>query len=314
MADDLDLFAQLPHGSYEGVVFAVLDISIETGSAGARHQFPYRPGQKIELTGREPVTGSMTAAMFNSLTQFKGGGNNGMFPAGITVLRQKVQSQKLGKLVIPTFGTIERAWVKLSEKATAIARNGVYITLRFEEDSAEAISQGGLPGIKGSMAELANTAALELAAIRVKFQIAVDDIESTTGTATDLLSSVQALNSSLQQIDDDLNRPARQAEALVSAINDLVETSSSHSLLTNPGNWAALNALLALRDAVASSVEDTLKGTTAVIGYTVKGPMSVAAIAKATSNSVEDLLKLNVFDDPYDVLEGEVVLVYDIEE
>lgn len=306
MADD-DLFSQLPVGSYEGVVFAVLDTVLETGSAAAFHKFPYRPGQKIELTGREPVTGHMTVAMFNSLTQFTGGGNNRMFPQAIQILRGKVQEQTLGKLVVPPFGTIDKAYVRLSEKYTALARNGCYVTLSFAEDNSDSISKGAVTVVQ-SMAELAQTADLELAAARVKLIMAVEDADSKSGTATDIISSVQAFNASLRAVDEDLSRPVRQAAAICSAIDDLLTTSTT---LLNPSNWAALNALLAVRDVVSTSVGDTLKGTTPIKNYTLSGPMNVAGIAIATSNSVEDLLKLNVFADAYDVPAGETVVVYD---
>lgn len=309
MADGDDLFATLPLGSYEGVVFCVQNVTISTGSAAALHKFPYKPGVKVELTGREPVSGTIQAAMFNSLTQFAGGTSRRMFPDGIQLLREKVQEQRTGKLVVPTFGTIEKAYVKLTERASSVQRNGVFVDLQFIEDSTEVIARGALPSAQGQLTTIAYDADLELAAARVKLKMAVDDADSASGSATDLVSAVKAITASLQMLDEDLSRPFQQIDAVVHAIDDLIATASA---LSSPMNWKALDSILTLKDALSTAVLDAQRAVTPVKEYTTTVVMTIAGVAAATGNTIEDLVKLNVFVDPFSIDAGEAVLVYDL--
>lgn len=307
MADE-DAFAQLPAGSYKGVVFPVISVQLHTGSAAAFHKFPYKPGQRIEYTGREPVAGVMLVAMFNSLTQFTGGGNNGMWPRGVQLLREKCQEQVSGPLVVPPFGTLLKAYVRMSESYTGAVRNGAYVQLDFTEDSSDVIQKGSV-AVKPSIAQQASVADLELAAAKIKLQLRLEDADSLSGDAIDLLSAIQILTASIANIDQDLTRPIRQIDAIVAALDNLVETSSA---LTSPANWNALDAVLALKDTLLTTVQDALSIQTPIKSFTTVGDMSVAAVAKATNNTVEDILKLNVLGDPMSIAPGELLLVYDI--
>jgi hypothetical protein len=142
MIDDT-IFSQLPVGSYEGVVFPVVDVTISAGSsAAAYHKFPHKPGQIIELTGREPVHGSMTIALFNNLWAWKGGNTENLWPGTMQLLREKGQEQKLGELVVPMYGTFPRAKIDFTEKYDAQIIDGCYATIAFAEDNRDIISRG----------------------------------------------------------------------------------------------------------------------------------------------------------------------------
>jgi len=64
----------------------------------------------------------MRCAFFTGLYKFP---VKDLWPGQLSRLRQKVQEQVSYELVVPTFGTIPKAFVSIVENATSYARDGV---------------------------------------------------------------------------------------------------------------------------------------------------------------------------------------------
>lgn len=108
-----DLFSKLQPGSYDKLIFPVLSVTLNTGSSAAMHRFPYRKGVMVERTGADPITGTMQCAFFTGLYKFP---EKNLWPGQLERLRRKVQEQKSFELVVPTVGTIPKAFVKIVEQ------------------------------------------------------------------------------------------------------------------------------------------------------------------------------------------------------
>lgn len=302
-----DEFGRLPQGSYKGVVFAVLEIAMSTGARVVFHEFPHRPGQRAEYLGRRATTGTIFAAMFNTLQHQPGGGQNRQWPDGLQLLRERVQEPKSGPLVVPTYGTFPRAVVHLDERYTGTARNGAFVVLHFAEDLGDVLAKGTL-SVQGRLPQLASDAANELGAAKLKLRLAIEDAESRATNDGDLRSAIDSLRDSLKQLDEDVARPIRQAEAIVDSIDELLSTAAS---LSDPTNWKARDALLDLRDATSRVTQEALSSARSLTTFLTNTPTTAVAVAAATRNALEDVLRLNVNVDPHDIAEGEILLVYE---
>lgn len=303
-----DLFSQLPQGSLDGVVFAVMDVTLRTGSAAAFHKFPHRPGQKVELMGREPVSGTLRCAMFNGLVHEQPGGQNVLWPGAMQRLREKVQLQKTLPLVIPPYGTLTKAHCTIEESYTSAARNGCYFSLTFAEDSTDLIQIGGsLPAAKASLSNAAARADLELAASKIANQRKMEDANGLG--VTDFVSAVAAFQYSLDTAGANLSKPIRQASAIVGAVQDLLKTSKA---LLDPTTWQARDALLDLLDVTKRTVSETkiVQAGRTVRSLAIGAATTLPSLASSLGNTVEDLLALNSVADAYDIDAGEIVFYF----
>lgn len=298
--DDEILFESLEEGSFDGIVIPVQSIRIRTGSRKAFHVFPFRPGHDIEHMGREAVSGTISAVYVNGLEGV--GGSNDLWPGAIELLRNRVQEQKSGPLVIPTLGKIPFAAIDIDESYTEDFKDGCRVTIVFTEDSGDQftslkVSAKGKLGAAASAADTATTGA----GIPGPNEADADGEPLTTFSAW--------TNNILGQIDqagERLALPIRQLDRVAQSCNDILATVSA---LRTPGSWEvadALRELAATCQATAEEVTRSLDLTT----YTTRVPTNASAIARATSNSVEELLNLNDIADANDIAAGETLLVF----
>jgi len=304
MAQDDD-FGNLEPGSYDGVVFHVIDVNLLTGSAAAFHKFPNKPGQRVEPTGREPVSGWMRAAMFNKLKFAKPVSTNALWPDGVQLLRDKVQLQKTLPLVIPPYGRLEKAFVRMDETYTGLARNGCFIKLDFWEDNGDAIAKGQIASARSKLDGSASTADNELAVAKLVAQQRMLDAEGNT--LPDFKSAVLALQTALNQANESLARPIAQAASIVGAIDDLLARSIA---LSDPRNWAARNALLDLRDNTKQSVAELRTSSKTIKSIVTAVDTTAAGVAGQVGASVADILALNNLSDPNDIPRDTEILYF----
>lgn len=305
MAQDDDLFTSLSPGSFDGIVIPVQRVTIRTGSAAAFHKFPYRPGQRVEYTGREPITGSITAAFFNGVEE-EGLSHDLLWPDGLQRLRNRVQEQKSGPLVLPPLGLLPLAYVTLSETYEPEAREGALVTLQFEEDSEEQFASGlKLPSARGRM----DAAAASLAALSASAFTSLGGVDEQGNFISDLSAFIANIGGNMDRFRDEISTPVSQVAGLVRRIDDLLTTATSP--WRSAENWPVRNALLDLKDAAASAAAELRTTSRRITTFYVAGPSNLAAVAAATGNSVTELLTLNALADGNKLAAGDAILVYD---
>lgn len=117
--------------AYAGVEFPVGNVSVEHGHTIVQHRAWGRPGADCEPTGREPVSGSLTALFINGLA---GWGN--LFPERYQDFIRTVDKHPIGQLTHPTHGILTVAIDKVRVTATADERNGVHVEVKWVEHNA----------------------------------------------------------------------------------------------------------------------------------------------------------------------------------
>lgn len=293
MADDL--FAQLPDGQCDDIVFPVVSCTIVNGSASANHQFPHRPGQMIELTGREPIHGTMEIALFNSLRQFNGGGVKGgaqsvQWPGVAQSLREKAQAQKLCKLVVPPYGTIPRAKIKLTEKYDPRTRNGCYATIEWTEDSRDLIQKGSVD-VSASAAGMDESWRNVISDLLANRTLQLNSIIPTDDGWVDITTAIGQLKAIVDQAAYDMTAAQRLAQQIDSAIMGLIKSVRALGDALCAGLMGnLLDTLFAVR-IIATEPQTMLEWD--ITRYVTAGTMSMSDVASDTGNTLEQVIQLN---------------------
>lgn len=304
MAQDDD-FSKLPQAEFDGVVFPVISVRLAHGSAMAMHKFPHRPGQIIEPTGRDPIAGQMVAPMFSSLDD--GNGRTAHWPSGIQLLREKAQQQKPGRCVIPPFGTLERAYIKIDESYDAAHRDGAYVTISFVEDTTDLVAKGTAPSAASKIPSLAFDLDTHLAALALALSQRLED--GLGNGFPDFATACGALLAMKDQAEASINNRIEMASRMVGALDDVLR--AAKDTLSDPVAWETRDLVLNLKDAVTTLADDSGVVAAKLKTFTAAAAMSAADVASATANSVQEIIDLNSLPDPGDIAAGEVLVVYE---
>lgn len=301
MADEI-IFESLEEGSFDGILIAVTAVNLRTGSRKAFHEYPFRPGHDIEYTGREALSGTIHAVFVNGLDV--DGPSDDLWPGTMERLRQRVQEQKSGPLVIPTIGKLPFASLDITDESYKPEFvDGTVVVLAFSEDSSDEYSGLTISSAKGKLGAAAAAVdnALALKAIAEPNEIADDGSSVTTFAAW-----VNNVLGQIDQVGESIALPVRQLTSIAQAASRIIDAFES---LRTPGDW---EVAAALRDLAAVSLATIaeLGRSQDVKTYTTRAPTNVQTVARVTSNSVEELLALNEFYDPNDIDAGETLLVF----
>jgi hypothetical protein len=130
--------------------------------------------------GRQPVTGVLVAPMFADLV-LEGNGRAEFWPTGRRrALREKAQTAEELALVVPVWGTLDKAYVTMVEEYDANRRDGCLITLNFAEDRGDLIAKGAQARERRQLQKLASTLDNDLAALKIKVQNAIEDAQGNS--------------------------------------------------------------------------------------------------------------------------------------
>lgn len=299
MADTI--FETLQEGSFDGIVMPVQAIRIATGSAKAFHAYPFRAGVDIEYTGREPVSGTITCVFVNGLDDV--GGTNDLWPGAMELLRNRVQEQKSGPLVLPTLGKLPFAAIDIDESYTVDFVDGTVVQVKFVEDSGDQFAGLTIKSARGQLGASASNADAAIAGTGIP----TPNEQADDGTS---LTSFSAwANNVLGQIDqlgENIAVPIRQLTRIAQSCDDILSTVES---LRTVQNWEIASALRDL-DATSLKAIDEISRAQDLTTYVTRGSTNIGAVARATKNSVEEILSLNEIDFPHDIDAGETLLVF----
>ncbi len=304
-----DIFSELAPASYAGLVFPVVMTTLKTSSVVARHQFPHRPGVRLEYMGREPVLGSMTAMMFNSLA-FEKKLPQDLWPQTMQLLRGLAQEQVSYPLVIPTIGTLPLAHISITERYDPLKRDGCFVDIEFVEDNEDLISQLEITSARARVEELSNELQdlnTSQALLRLKILLIEDKLALSSSGYVDIATAISGLVYQLQQANESLTRPFNQARQITNAMRDLVATTAA---LGDPENWQVRNAILDLQDAIDQLIRETAGAGRTIVRYLTPAPTNIMNIAITTKNTVADILSLNDLSDPTKIPGGKTLLVF----
>ena len=295
------IFSTLQEGSFDGIVMPVQAVRLATGSAKAFHAYPFRPGVDIEYTGREPVSGTLAIVYVNGLDDT--GATNDLWPGAMELLRNRVQEQKSGPLVIPTLGTLPFAAIDIDESYTVDFVDGTLVQVKFVEDSSDQFTNLTIKSARSKLSASASNADAAIAGTGIP----TPNEKASDGSS--LVSFSAWVNNALGQIDqfgDNIAAPIRQLTRIAQSVDDILSTVES---LRSVQNWEIASALRDLQATCLAAAEEVSRAQD-LKTYTTRVPTNIVTVATATKNSVEEILSLNDIAYPNDIDADETLLVF----
>lgn len=138
MADDkrittLEQFSQLPHGSWRGTIFPILERSVRFAHEGTDHQIIYRNGVAVEMTGAGARVLTYTVPFREGVTR----GPYGHMFTGVLLRFWKsyYDDKSPGPLYDPIYGELTCVPQEWDESTDVNKRDGVDVRVSFKVDS-----------------------------------------------------------------------------------------------------------------------------------------------------------------------------------
>lgn len=291
-------------GTYPTIVFPIVRL-IETGGARlVERKRPYRPGAKLDDTGREAYKWKLTAVFDNSITE-EGLEANGaaLYPDVLNRLLETVGVGECGTLTLPTRGPMAARFAAYSRVEEAEARDFVIVEMDFWEDNEDKISieHYAAPRIQASGQTMIEEAIFS-----------AQSEGSWSGSLEDLTELVRGIEGYASAPDDykrDLEAQANtimQLHQRVVAANQKVAVTGRDAFLY-PSSHKAQRDLATLAEMCAQERQATRRSMTSIV---CGKNQTLADVAIMVGQPIETLLEINLqLEDPFWIEAGTVVRV-----
>lgn len=291
----------LQEGSFGGVAFDFVSAKDEHSNDIDEQKFPGRPGTRIEPRGRAGKTIDVLAIFIED-----------DYPETMNdLIAQLDDGGTVKKLVHPIFGKLNAACKRFTvNHDIEDARDSATITISFVEDNdAEAGPEAVTNTTPAKANEVRSIGDTVLTALTA-FQNALDVQNSEIGLAvTGAVNAASSIADSLEADFDNLSTLEVQAttngglakcDAAAALLADY-EITEQYDLAA-----AVLEMARALRDLASVIIEQRPPLST----FTVPATTNLLALAHDLGADPEELLTLNSFPDPSEILAGFKVLAY----
>jgi prophage DNA circulation protein len=279
---------------FDGVEFPITECSLEGSLKQHVHEFPYAPGGPVELMARKPYRIAITSLFFDS-SPFYG---PSLYPQALNEIRRRYEAQFIAPLDVPNLGTIRAYITEFKSKVSGRVLNGEEVSLVFAEDTTELFSVERLLQANGSALDRT----FEI------YKLELDQLENPP----DLFESIRQFGNSLFAIIDTLRLFDAFIAAKIDGLTSLLERATDElDELKNAENFALIEAVKNFW-AAAQEFGETLAGTARLLTYSVPAPSTLAEVCLqiyGDTSRAQDLLNLNVINNPFKIPAGEV-LVY----
>lgn len=198
-------FDELHDASFDAIKFDLEEREVSGGRAFARRRYPYRDGQSVEDTGRDPYHFSLTIPLFEDIDPTH-------YPDRYNQLRavfDDPSTQGEAEYVDPELGPLRCKVVRWTWQQTSEARHGGRFRLELEEVSFDDVVFAILPSL-----DARSTASLD--------SILLDDTLRELGVEDDEVLNAMALQG-LPVSDDELGNYGPCESVAVSAFRAIDE-------------------------------------------------------------------------------------------
>lgn len=271
----------LHEASFAGVIFPVGRRSVEGGRASATRRYPFRDGQDIEDTGREPYALEYEVPLFASV-------DASHYPDTYEQLRAAFddpESQGFGELVDPEIGPI---FVKVKFpwrwETTPEERDGGRFSVRFEEVSNDPIVFSVRPTDPEAQARLAAEA---LDAALADGGISEADILADWDSAgLGLEIGFSAEDTLFVSVVDDffatLDEAAMAGDDLAAELDvfrNRIDRVNNFSAEREVESWSIISSSARLTGSVSEATEKKISRAKRIVEYRVPVEMSIYDVA-----------------------------------
>lgn len=291
------IFRSFPPASFGGVIFPVEDVSVQGGMRDHLHEYPHSDGSAIEKLGRKNYMIRMNANFQATFPRFPG-----LYPGGLRILMDLLESQTTAGLVIPTIGTMQAYARNWTRSISSRILSGEKVDLEFVEDTSAKFLLNKLIA--------AQSATFQQKASALEAQKILAALDSDR--KSNLFDALQNAVNNVLAIQDLGNAEVQRLETELIAVVDLARQ-CDQAIGPDPVNARLLDALHDVWDAAQTRTLDLLSQQSPLVTYVVPNLCAVSDIARAlygdASRSVE-LLDLNAIDDAFAIPAGTNIKFY----
>ena len=285
------------------VTFSIQDDKLAKKNRVVRHTRPYRPGSKLDSTGRDAFVWSVRAIFNNTLDEPGLDPNVQQYPDNMNRLSDLADAQVTGDFVHPVDGKHRARIESLGRTIRHEEEDTGYIDLQFVEDNEEGVDALAFqrPSIKGSFTRLADVTVFTA---------------KQEGLWNEDLVSIREFASQLEGL---MTFPGEYADAVMAqvrgtqrALRSVLNTAKAvhrdnKARLMDTPLRTIVNATRML-DVVGYALEEFNTGAPKTESYYVKSETTIYEIAADLGQDPDALMDINAqrIDDPFHVERGKI--------
>lgn len=288
-------FDSLPKAAFNGIPFPVRRLSVKGSLRYHIHEYPHTPGGAFENLARKLYEIRMVCPFHASFVSYPD-----LWPTTLATLRNIFERGDVGKLVIPTIGTIDARCIEWPEETDFKIRSGSEVQLTFLEDQSQAFLIDSL--IQVDTQQMSNTADA--------FAIEAD----SAGFSPNIFAAIQSAANDVLAFVDQERAVGELFEAKLLGLKALLdEAIDDIADFDDPRNYKMLQAAIDLLDSTNQTLADLLAKGDVPQTYITPTVMAIGDISTAiygdATHAVE-ILQLNSIDDAFSVPAGFHVKYY----
>lgn len=307
------LWDDLQPATFEGVEFPLASKRMSGGRAIRRNRYPYRAGQAIEDTGREPYSFELEIPLFAGM-------DPALYPnryEELLLVFNDTRTTGEGEYVDPELGPINAKVVSWDWAEDAMRRDGGILTVRLEEVSfdaqvfsvdtrdPQATAEREAEALDDELEGLgADEAELEESFKKAGVGLDPDELDKGSGElwTTQVTRFVERIEDGVQSVEDVVAR--------VENIRSRVAIFNAHPLMQLPEATPANHAAARLAAAIVDLGAALLAQTAPVVAHTVMETMSVyelSSLLYGTPDRADEIMQRNPSPDPLFIRPGTVL-------
>lgn len=272
------------------VGFPVHRIQQQGASRVIERERPFRPGAKLDNTGRKAVRWRMDCVFHNSiqepgLQEFNA--QQPLYPNSLNLLIQIFDASETGDLIVPTIGRVRAQAADYSRTEDINLGDGAAVTLMFIEDNEDNVDARSIktPTINAQGTRLADKTTFDANSAGIGGVLAVRNAAI----------QLQQLVNGPGVAADDILRQANAVRDSVDAVNGANKKvgTEGRDLLLDPTSTDAARVMAELRDSALRSSNEARRGRPRLITVITRRDTSLLHVATAFNQRYSDLLDVN---------------------
>jgi hypothetical protein len=296
MTSALDSFRRL---SFDGIEFPYKRLRVQGSMRHHVHEYPHTPGGAPEKQGRALYKASVSATFHASFLDTKW---SHLYPTTLNRLCKLFDSGETKDLHLPNLGTVKAFATNWDRDLDTRIRSGEEVQIEFLEDKSEEFL-------------VAYQLQMESGALEDRIGTWTQYAEETVPAPPSIFDSITNLANSVLAYRDQTHLYDEFLESKIASLLRLInQADSSVRELNDPLNWRTRDALADLWNTISKLHKDPVDRGVELRDWTIPRLMSLSEVAAALygdATKSEELIGLNVLDDPYAIPANTVIRYYD---
>jgi prophage DNA circulation protein len=291
--DSEQIFEQYSVASWtvrgDTIYFPIEDIEEDGGNRIVKRARPYRDGWKLDDTGADGKTFTITAHFNNSIDEDGIPTSPPLYPNVCNNIIESFDFHDTGTLITPTRGAVRCRAATYKRKESFSERDSATVTLTFMTDNEDSVDATSFtrPTVRATVQRAVTETTFTMESLG-GFSDALASLEEA---ASNLQDAIAAPGELVQDVDQKASRVVRLADEVENQF--LVSAQLGRDLLTDPDAWATVRNLHILKDRSARAVDEKTSPIAPIVSAIFETDRSIYDIAAQLVQDPMDLAALN---------------------